>query len=96
MFTKKEPPKYRRLLEDEYERAIASLRSSLTDSEEYAKKLTIVERLHEITDKETSDSVSKDTMAIVSANLLGIFMIIRHENVNVITSKALNFVIRSK
>lgn len=96
MFTKKEEPKrYQRQLEDELERAIAHLRSALTDSPEYAKMLTVVERLYEMLEKEkTSAPVSKDTLANVGANLLGILMIIKHESVNVITSKALSFVTR--
>ena len=98
MFTKKEPPKYyQRKIEEELERAIACLKTSLIDSEEYAKMLTSAERLHGMLDEEKkSSSVSRDVLANIGANLLGIFMIIKHENVNVITSKALNFVIRTR
>lgn len=98
MFNQKEMPKfYKRMLEEELERAISCLKTALTDSEEYAKMLTTVERLHEMLDvKETPRSVSKDTLANVGANLLGILMIIKHEHVNVITSKALSFVTRTK
>lgn len=99
MAAKNELPKtYKRLLEEELERAITSLRGSLTDSEEYAKMLTAVERLHELLEEEHTPTnfVSKDTLAVVGANLLGIFMIIKHESVNVITSKALSFVIRPR
>ena len=93
MATKKEVPKYQRLLEEEHERALACLRTALTDSEEYAKMLTSVERLNAMRDKEEkTPSVSRETMANVSANLLGILMIIKHESVNVITSKAMSFV----
>jgi hypothetical protein len=94
---KKEPPKiYQRMLEEELERAIAGLRTALTDSEEYAKMLRSVERLHEMLDEEKPRSVSKDTMANVGANLLGIWMILKHERVNVIGSKALSFVTRTR
>lgn len=98
MFTKVEPPKfYQRQLEAELERVIAGLKNHLSDSEEYAKMLTTVERLNELLAKEEKpNSVSKDTLANIGANLLGIFMIIKHENVNVITSKALSFVTRTK
>ena len=46
-------------------------------------------------DKEKPSSVSKDAMLTVGANLLGIVLIIKHEHVNVITSKALGLVIRT-
>lgn len=85
------------LLESELERGIAWLKSANVDSEEYAKTLAMVERLHKMADKnEPSSSVSKETLVTVGANLLGIFMILKHENVNVITSKALGFVLRAR
>jgi hypothetical protein len=96
MFSKKPTPLYKRMLEAELERAIGHLRTVLSDSEEYAKMLTSVERLHSMTIEEKSSSVSKDTLAAVGANLLGILMIIKHERVNVITSKALSFVVRTR
>jgi hypothetical protein len=98
VFIRQEPTKtYQFLLESELERAITRLKSKLDDPEEYAKWLANVERLYRLLDKkEQSRSVSKDTLATVGANLLGIFMILKHERVNVITSKALNFVIRPK
>lgn len=96
MLNTKEVPKYQRMLESELERMIRRLNSEVPLSEEYAKTLTLVERLEEMMEKEKPSSVSKDTLVTVAANLAGIFMIIRHEHVNVITSKALGFVIRSR
>ena|SRR4249919_1471088 len=95
MFDKKEPPKYQQMIEDELEKAILYLPTISGDPEDFAKKLAIVERLHKMVPKEEkADSVSKDTIAVIGANLLGILMIIKHENVNVIASKALGFVAR--
>lgn len=97
MFDKKEPPKYQQMLEDELEKAISYLPTISGDPEDFAKKLAIVERLHKMMpQQERADVVSKDTMAVIGANLLGILMIIRHENVNVIASKALSFVARTR
>jgi len=90
----KETPKYQRMLEDELERSIRRLPSSTFDSEEYAKALTVVERLHDMMDKKIPSSVSKETWVAAGTNLLGILLILKHENVNVITSKALGFVSR--
>jgi hypothetical protein len=92
----KEVPKYQRMLESELERMIRRLNSEVPLSEDYAKTLALVERLEEMMDKEKSSSVSKDTIVNAAANLVGIFMIIKHEHVNVITSKALSFVIRPR
>jgi hypothetical protein len=94
MFHSKETPKYQRMLESELESVIVRLRLETVPQEDYVKTLTVVERLHEMMDKEKSSFVSKDTILTVAANLIGIILIIKHENVNVITSKALSFVPR--
>jgi hypothetical protein len=44
---------------------------------------------HEI---EKPDSISKDTLAIIGANLAGIALILGYERLNIITSKAIGFV----
>jgi hypothetical protein len=45
-----------------------------------------------IKDVVTPDRVSKDTLAIIGANLAGIVLIIGYEKFNVVTSKALGFI----
>jgi hypothetical protein len=94
MFRDKEIPRYQRMLEDEYVRTLAVLSSHQTDSQEYAKLLSNVERIHEMMDIKNPSPVSRETLLTVGANILGILLIIKHEDVNVITSKALGFVIR--
>jgi hypothetical protein len=92
----KEKPRHQRLIESEFERSVSHLKSSSMGSEEYVKTLTVSERLYGMMDIERRSSVSKETLVTVGANLLGILMIIKHENVNVITSKALGFILRPK
>lgn len=92
----KEVSKSQRLIENELERSLTALRSEIIFNEDYTKTLSIVERLHDMMDKEKPNVVSKDTMLMVASNLVGIFMIIKHEHVNVITSKALGFVLRPR
>ncbi len=45
---------------------------------------------------EKPDRVSKETWALIGANIAGIVMIIGHEKFNVIASKALGFVMKSR
>lgn len=45
---------------------------------------------------DSKDSISPNTIATVSANLLGIGMILYHEKVHVISSKALGFVFKGR
>jgi hypothetical protein len=93
---KKQVPKYKSLLEEELEHTIKTLRSHVAGSEDYVNTLGAVERLHEMLEEEKPDSVSKNTWANIGANLLGILMIIKYESVNVIRTKAINFVTRPK
>lgn len=54
-------------------------------------------RLYELREKmKRENSISKDTLLIVAANLLGIILVIRHEHVNVITSRAMQMVINPR
>ena len=96
MFGPKEKPKYKRELENELNRALTRLRAEMPNSEDYEKMLKLVERLHDMMDEETPEVVSKNTLLTVSGNLLGIILILKHERLNVITSKALSFVIRTR
>ena len=96
MFNSKEIPKHQRMLESELDRVLIRLKTEMPDSEDYIKTLSLVERLNEMLDKETPDVVSKNTLLVVGGNLLGILLILKHEHLNVITSKALGFVIRAR
>lgn len=79
-----------------YDRAVRELNGYGIGTEEYAQILEIVIKLHKMREEEKEASVSKDTIAIIGANLLGILMIIKHENVNVIASKAMNLVMKPR
>lgn len=100
MFTNKvkESPHSQKLIEEEFERTLAVMKTTLHESKEYAAMLNAAQRLHEMmnTKEETSSSVSRETLVTVGANLLGILMIIRHEFAHPLTSKALSFVIRPR
>lgn len=88
----KEPTK----LDNAIDVALLKLSDHEVGSEEYNKILDAVSKLHKMKEDETPNRLSKDTIAIVGANLLGIMMIIRHEHVNVVTSKAMGLVIRPR
>jgi hypothetical protein len=94
MFTKKEKPKYQRMLEDELESQIRTLKSHVTGSEDYIQTLSCIERMHPLMGDEKPSRINPETRATIAANLIGIILILKHENVNVITSKALSFVTR--
>jgi hypothetical protein len=83
-------------LEVAVNRAIRSLNVYEAGSEEYREALDALVKLHKMKEDEKPKPVSRDTMLIVGANLIGILMIIKHEHVNVVTSKAAGMVLRPK
>lgn len=84
------------LLELEVDRAVRELKNHPIGSDEYVRTLDAIVKLHKMKEEEKPKFVSRDTLAIVGANLLGIVMIIRHEHMNVITSRAMNMVIKPR
>ena len=74
------------------ERALSELANKPVDSAEYAKILAHVEKLHRMKEEGKPDSVKKDTWVLAGANLVGILLIINHEHLNPITTKAMSFV----
>jgi hypothetical protein len=61
-------------------------------SEEYATLLDRLKVLHKMEEESKPSRVSPDTVVLAVTNILGIAMIIRHEHLNVVTSKALSLV----
>jgi hypothetical protein len=86
MFGAKKPTK----LETAINRALSELESQDVGSKEYTMIVNDVVKLHKMKEDEKPDSVSMDTAATIAANILGILLIIRHENVNVISSQAMS------
>lgn len=66
-----------------------------TDSE-YDTTLNQIERLHKLLLKDNEARISPDVLITVGANLLGIVLILNHERLHVVSSKALSFVIKTK
>lgn len=83
-------------LELVYDQAVRELLFKQVGSEEYEKTLAQVAKIHGLLKDEKSARVSRDTLAVIGANLLGILMIIRHENINVITSRAMGLITQAK
>ena len=88
MFTNKET-----WLDKEIARTDRRLKECMFGSEEYAKLFQFRLQLQELKDK-NSKPVSKETLVLAATNLVGIILIIKHEHVNVISSKAMSLLMR--
>jgi hypothetical protein len=86
--------------ESEYDKQVRRLLRELetTDpgSDQYEKLVERLNKLQKMRAEDRPERLSPNTAALVSANIVGILMIIRHEQVNFIASKALGFVMRLK
>lgn len=96
MFKKKEAEPSE--LEDAITQLFNEMADLRGDDPEYAKRVTQLETLYKLKEVDAKvDSgkrVSRDTWAIVGGNLAGILLIVGHERMHVVTSKALNFMLK--
>lgn len=82
-------PKPKSKLELEIARLTLELKDHKPISDEYGKILDRLKELNKIQSDNAQDPVSANTKAQIAANLIGIFMIIHHEHLGVISTKAI-------
>lgn len=84
------------------EREISRLEEVLVDldptEKEYHKILYMIDKLQDARDKNKKFSfkVSGDTIVAASVNLLGIVLVLQHERLHAVSSKALGFITKLK
>ena len=83
-------------LEKEIDNVLGRMSELDPDSKEYSAMASNLERLFSAKSKEKDRKISPDTLAVIAGNLLGIGLILTYEKLNVITTKALGFVIKGR
>ena len=82
------------------EKAISAVLDQMVDvpseSKEFAAMTTQLKKLYRLKAQDAPKRVSPDTLAVVVANVLGILIIVGHERVHIVTSKALAFVMKMR
>ena len=91
IFTKRDK---RTQVEREIDKQLDILISRARTPEEISEMLDLMERRDELRKKKVH--VSPDTIAIIAGNLAGILLILNYEQFNVVSSKALGFVIKGR
>lgn len=78
--------------------ALLELALTKPNTDDYAKVLEKIERLFKLQAPKTEPRkpISPDALISAAASLAGIVMIIHHEQVGALTSKALGFVVKPK
>lgn len=83
-------------LQKEIDRVLARMSTIDPISNEYADLTASLSKLYDFKETTSKNRLSKDTMAVVAGNLLGIIMIVGHERAHVVTSKAIGFVLKAR
>jgi len=92
MFTRKPTPE-RIALDEVIANVLSEMAGLPVESKEYTAASDNYVKLLKLRKELTSSvKVSADTVALIAANLAGIILILQHERVNVVASKALSFV----
>lgn len=83
-------------LDEEIISSLEELSKHESASEAYGVVVDRVVKLHKLKSEERLKPISLDTALIVGANIFGIIWLTRYERENVITSKALGFVMKPR
>lgn len=83
-------------LDLEIESAFDELSELSKDSKEYEKIVKNLELLYKAKSLDRQGGISKDTFLIVGGNLLGIILILTYERTEIITSKAISFILKGR
>ncbi len=80
------------MLDAALKRAHLKLKGYDPNSVEYRKILDDIVKLHKMKEAETPSPVSYDTIVLAATNILGIVMVLKHEQARIITTKAWNMI----
>lgn len=89
MFQKQTPASS---LNSEIDRILLLMSKEDPQSEIYNDQLDRLSKLHSLKVNETKTGVSRDTWALIGANLVGILLVLQHERVTIIPKTAMTFV----
>lgn len=90
--TKKDESK----LEQEIDSILERMKDMELQSDDYEVAVERLSALYRIQRDIPKWNVSPDTVAMVAGNLFGILLILKYEDMNIITSKALGFVLKGR
>lgn len=93
MFERKQPVNKVKL-EDAITRIHAELTNVETGSDDYQRLLLQLERLHALKPEQAERRVTPDAIVAVVGNIIGVLIIVGYEREHVLTSKAMNYLMK--
>lgn len=94
MFNRK--PQTKSALDDAIDELITSLRGLDVLDDKYTSTVESIDTLMKLRSSTATERVSKDTLAIVAANLAGIVLVLEYEHARALSSKALTFIMKAR
>lgn len=88
------PDEKKNPVDEQIDAVLSSMNGEGVDSDKYPKLMSYLERLNKLKQQDKLPRVSRDTIALIAGNLLGIVMIVMYEQKHVMTSKAFGQIIR--
>lgn len=83
-------------LDEAIDEVLVDMNSVTSDTPEYAKMVKRLKTLHALRQAEKPKPVDWNTVVLTCGNIAGICVIVKYEQFNVITSKAMNFLQKLK
>lgn len=95
MFKPKSPHKETGL-EIARDKALSDMTNFTADDDEYERMIAHVKTLTELIDLEKSEEVSPNTIAVILGNVVVALIVVSYESKNVVTSKVLSFLQKTR
>lgn len=83
-------------IDQEVEHVLKALGTMMPESEEYSTAVKNLKELCEARSKKASRLVELDTIVAAGTNILGILLILSYEQLHVISTKAIGFVVKGR
>lgn len=84
------------LVDGQIDAVLKEMQTIGVNSDKYPEMLAYLERLNDIKKEERLAPVSRDTIALIFGNLMGILLIVAYEQKHVMTSKGFSQIIRPR
>ena len=86
----------KKAIDCEIERVLAQLSGMQADSEQYRAAVMNLKVLYNARSCKTDSSVGADTVVMAVTNLAGILLVLNYEQVHVVSSKAIGFILKGR
>jgi len=83
-------------LEKAIDGLLSEMKGFTADTKEYSAMADQLEKLYKLKDIDKPERVKPDTLAIIAGNLLVAVVIVTYESKNILTSKALSFLQKTR